>query len=87
MESRMKKINPRRKPATQADVKKAESEAVSFAMAIFFTVMRDKEGCSVEDLTRIWKEVEYLSDSVSRGFVKISDLKQALKDEADIILR
>lgn len=82
-----KRINPRRKPATQADVRRAENEAVGSAMAIFLSVMKDKERYTVEDLQRVWKEIEYLSDSISDGFVKISDLKQALKDEANINLR
>lgn len=87
MSKRRTKVNPHRKPATQADVNRAESEAVASAMAIFFTVLRDKERYTVEDLQRVWKEVEYLSDSISNGFVKLSDLTQALKDEANINLR
>ena len=42
-----KKANPRRKPATQADVAKAKAQAqeqaVRLAWSIFFTVLRDKE--------------------------------------------
>lgn len=84
---RKKKLNPRRKPATQADVRRAENDAVGSAMAIFLTVMKDKERYTVEDLQRVWKEIEYLSDSISSGFVKVSDLKIALLDEANINLR
>lgn len=42
-----KKVNPRRIPATLADVQRAKKEAQDFAItatwAIFYTVMRDKE--------------------------------------------
>lgn len=43
-----KRVNPRRRPATQADVEKAkrdaQTEAVCMAWAIIFTALRDKEG-------------------------------------------
>lgn len=41
-----KKVNPNKRPATQADIRKAKreatSEAINFAWAIMFTVLRDK---------------------------------------------
>jgi len=49
--AKRKKVNPRRCPATIADVKKAQERAQSFALdaawAIFFTALRDKEGFGV----------------------------------------
>lgn len=86
-----KKTNPNKKPATMADVKKAkkmaQAEAVTIAIAIIFTVMRDKEGWGVKRLQRLWREVNDLSDSVAQGYVKISDLLAVLEDEAGIILK
>ena len=59
-----RKTNPRRKPATQADVKRAKDKATSDAcracMAIFFTVLLDKERADKETLQRVWGEVESL---------------------------
>lgn len=85
-----KKPNPRKRPATQADVQRAKrdakNEAVQFAWAILFTVLRDKEGYSVEDLRRIWAEVENLSDSIIKGYVSVADLRTALREEAGINL-
>ena len=53
-----KKVNPRRRPATQADVRKAKKEAQTFAInacwAILFSVMRDKEGYGTKRLRRLW---------------------------------
>lgn len=50
-----KKINPKRKPATQADIikakKDAQNKAIDYAWAIFFTVMVDKEGYGRKGLT------------------------------------
>lgn len=86
-----KKINPRRKPVNMADVNKAKSEAVSEAIetawAIFFTVMRDKEGYGVKRLQRLWGRVNDLSDSISKGYVNVSELKHTLKEEDGIVMR
>lgn len=83
-----RKTNPRRKPATQADVKRAKDKATSDAcracMAIFFTVLLDKERTDKETLQRVWGEVESLSDSVAKGYVSISDLMRVLHDEYEI---
>lgn len=83
-----KKTNPRRKPATQADIKRAKQEAqdkaISLAMCLFLTVMKDKENASNEDLKRIWKEIEDLSDSVVQGYVDLNDLRTTLKEEYGI---
>lgn len=86
-----KKVNPRRKPATAADVERAKRQAQSFAIeavwAMFFTVMRDKEGYGPVRLKRIWNEVEELSDSINQGYVKVLDLVRTLEEEAGIVLR
>ena len=85
-----KKVNPRRRPATQADVRKAKKEAQMLAIdacwAILFSVMRDKEGYGTKRLRRLWDEVNYLSESVSSGRVNIRDLAETLRDEAGITL-
>lgn len=85
-----KKVNPRRRPATQADVRKAKKEAQTLAIdacwAILFSVMRDKEGYGAKRLRRLWDEVNYLSESVSSGHVNIRDLAETLRDESGITL-
>ena len=52
----MKKVNPRRRPATQADVIKAKSKAVNEAVkltwTILFSVLWDKEQYTPEDMQR-----------------------------------
>ena len=85
-----KKVNPRRRPATQADVQRAkqkgQEEAVKLAWSILFTVLRDKEGYDLEGLQRVWKEVDDLSDSIAKGYCTVTDLRDILKQEigADI---
>lgn len=88
--SMSKKTNPRRCPATQADVEKAKKQAqtiaINYAWAIFFSVLRDKEGYGKERLKRVWNGVNELSDSIAKGYVNIKDLMRALEDEAGIVL-
>lgn len=85
-----KKKNPRLRPATLADVRKAKRDAcdlaIDHAFALFFTVMRDKEGWGNKRLQRLWNEVCDLSDSVSRGYVSVPDLLQTLAEESHIYL-
>ena len=85
-----KKTNPRRRPATQADVDRARDEAVMetvrFCMVIFFTVLLDKFAASKDDLQRVWNEVNSLSDSVKQKYVSLADLKTVLVEEYDIHL-
>ena len=88
--SSKKKINPRRKPATQADVNRAKDEAVHVAIqnawTLFFTVLRDKENYDLEGLRRVWSEIEDLSDSLAQGYCTFSDLKYALKKEEGVVM-
>lgn len=88
--SRKKKPNPQKRQATQADVNKAKKramiDAINTVWAIFFTVMRDKEGYGRKRLCRLWGHVDELSDSIAKGYVSVEDLKKVLADEAGITL-
>ena len=72
-----KKVNPRRRPATLAE---AQDFAITATWAIFYTVMRDKEGYGYKRLRRVWDEVNYLSDSIAKGYVNIKDLIGELEE-------
>ena len=86
-----KKINPRRRPLTEADINRfknqAVSEAVELVWSIFFTVLRDKEHAEIDDLKRVWKECEELSDSITKGYVNVSDLRNVLRQEVGVVMR
>lgn len=85
-----KKVNPCRRPASQADVERAKAaaidEAITAAWAILFTVLRDKWGFENEALQLLWRDVDYQSESINQGYVNVNDLRQALEDEAGIKL-
>lgn len=86
-----KKVNPKKRPATQADVNKAKKEArevaIHTAYAIFFTVLHDKEGWGVKRMARLWEHINDLSESVVQGYVTIQDLEKTLYEEVGIELK
>lgn len=86
MSSKRVKTNPRRIPVTKADLEKAKTEAreeaVRIAWSIFFTVLRDKHGATIEELRQFWDEVNELSDSIAKGYCTVADLRQILREEA-----
>lgn len=46
--------------------------------AVFFTALRDKERFGYKRLRRVWDEVNYISDSIDKGYVKLDDLVNEL---------
>ena len=79
------KVNPRRRPATMADVNKAAQRATNDALtasaAIFLTILCDKEGADAEIIQRVWQEMQELSQSIIDGYVSVADLKDTLRKE------
>ena len=77
-----KKVNPRRRPASQADVEKAKSEAVCKAIvltkALTFTALLDEGIIKPEDVKRGWNKTRYLADSVNKGYCSIQDMYDTL---------
>ena len=84
------RTNPRKKPVTEADLKRAKhavmQEAVQYAFAVVFTVLADKHGYDVEQMAQVWRETEDLSLAIKEGFVRIADLKHTLKTEYGVNL-
>ena len=82
------KQNPRKRPATMADVEKAKkaahTEAIGYAMTIFFTVLLDKHQATMDELQVFWDEVSELSEAVTNGYVSVADLRSTLRTEYDI---
>ena len=63
-----------------------QQRGIRCAIAIFLRVMKDKEGATSEDVNRIWREIEDLSDSIAKGYVKLEDIQQSLLEEDGILL-
>lgn len=83
-----KKVNPRRIPQNRVSIEKnAKSQAIDKAWAIFFTVLRDKEGYNQEQLKRVWNSIAAISESISAGYINVNDLKKTLEEEAGISLK
>ena len=85
----MKKVNPRRRPATWADVerakKEAANEAIVLSLCIFLTVLVDKFG-GEDYIQDVWKEVNKLSEEIKEGRVSMSDLKHVLLEEYGVMV-
>lgn len=83
----MKKTNPRKRPATGADVDKAWEKGVHAgienAAAIMLTVLADHFGMG-EQLPEVWKYVCKLSEEIGEGRISLGDLKHVLLDEYHI---
>ena len=81
----MNKVNPRRRPATMADVNRAVAQATNDALtasaAIFLTVLCDKQNADAEIIQRVWQEMQELSQSIIDGYVSVADLNGTLRKE------
>ena len=83
----MAKINPRRRPATEADVNRAweqgVNDGVTEATTIILTVLVDKFNGG-EHIRGVWREVQKLSEEVGERRVSTTDLRRVLMDEYEI---
>lgn len=87
----MKKLNPRRKPATQADVNRAKAQATEQAMeraiALMLYILIDKHGAPKDDIQQLAKEVDSTAEAVAQGYVTWEDIQHVLVDEYDLEIR
>ena len=87
----MKKVNPRRRPASEADVKrakaKASDDAIRLAMAIFLTVLCDGFDFDKDQIRLAWGKMEKLSQEIAEKRVNLFDLLNVLDTEYEISLR
>lgn len=76
------KTNPRRRPASQADVRRAKGEATAKAVALtktlVFTALLDEGIIKPDDVKRGWERANYLADSTKRGYVSLQDMYETL---------
>ena len=81
-----KKINPRRRPLSEADVPKIRDEAIHLAFAIFLTVLKDNMSCNNDEIVFAWERADKLSQEAKEGRVNLWDLVSTLKEEYNIDL-
>lgn len=84
-----RKVNPTKKPATQADVEKAYDKGVHAgirsANTIFLTVLLDKYGFE-DRVIDFWEDVCKLSEEIAEHRVNMTDLTHVLLKEYHIKL-
>lgn len=82
------KKNPRNIPRSQADVEKARQSGMlfgtEFALNIVLYVLKDKHGAEDDDILKLRDEFMYQIDSISKGYLKYTDVKRALQTEYDL---
>lgn len=83
----MKKTNPRKRPMTEADFRRAKSHATDEAMKrmleMFIYTLKDL-GASDDALDKVMEKFKYTVDGINRGEITWSDVRQVLKSEYDI---
>lgn len=81
------KTNPRRRPATGEDVRRAWDDGVlagvTNACAIFLTVLVDKFDGSPY-IPDVWREINKLSEEIAERRVSVADLRAVLREEYGI---
>ena len=75
------KTNPRRIPATQADVDKAREQGVDIALTLLLWVLVDRHDATQAELDVFAGELDDLTDHIASGRIKLSDITETLRDE------
>ena len=85
-----KKVNPRRKPVSQADVNRAKDQATSEAIRrilyLVLYILIDKHEAPKEDIKQLAAEVNYYADSISQGYITWKDVERVVRDEYEVEL-
>ena len=85
-----KKTNPRRRPATQADVERAKKQATNEAIKricyLMLYILIDKHNAPYEDMQQFAEEINYYADSIRSGYISWKDVEHVVVDEYDMRL-
>lgn len=83
-----KKVNPKRRPATGADVKRAKDAGMNFGVEFGINcvlhILLDKHNAPEEDIMMLRDEFMYLMDSIAKGYVTYADIRQSLRRENNL---
>lgn len=85
-----KKANPRRRPSSEADVKRAKTagqeEGLHLGFAMCLMVMKDDFNFTTDQVKYAWERMEKLSEAAAERRIKLKDLVDTLRDEYSIDL-
>ena len=85
-----KKVNPRKRPATGADVEKAKKYATNEAIkrvlyhALYNLIV--KLAAPYDDIQQLAQEINYYADSITKGYVSWKDIERVVVDEYKVSL-
>lgn len=79
-----RRVGARIPAISPALIKAIEDGAITRSMAIFLTVLLDKEGYDQNGLRRVWGEVNDLALGITGKYVNVDDLIEVLRDEYGI---
>lgn len=66
--------------------KLGRDEGLSISMAIMFSALLDGGFLKPEQMREVWDKVNYLSDSIAKGYVNAVDLRRALQEDYGILI-
>ena len=64
--------------------KECTNNATNYAIILLLSVMHDKWGFGKKRLARILSQLDDLADSISRGYVRLEDLRVMIEEECKI---
>ena len=83
-----KKINPRRKPVSEADRRKAWNEGADFGLTFcikaFLFVLKDKHRIRDDEIMKLRDEFSEIVDAFSRGDISMEDIDDVLAEDFDM---
>lgn len=79
-----KRVNPRRRPASYADVGKAFNRGIEATLDIVCWVLKEKMHFSDEQLAEFNRQFNRHLDSINRREISQKDLRDAMSDEYDL---
>ena len=86
--AKQKRVNPRKIPMTEADVRKAWHDGADFGMTFciktFVYIPKDKHDATNEDLLQLKDEFEDVLDSYNRRDITDKDIDSVLDTDFDI---
>ena len=85
-----KKPNPRKRPATMADINRAKTAATIEAMRrmlyLVLYILIDKHQAPREDIKQFAEEINYYADSVKNRYITWKDIEHVVKEEYEVYL-